>query len=90
VTQPTFATEDDVAASMATTTGAMSAADWTDFFSMGVPQQKACAQLYKDAIFAAAGPSGWDTALGILSTAATIFGEASGITGALQAFRALV
>jgi hypothetical protein len=86
----TFATEDDVAASMATTTGAMSAPEWSDFFSMPLPQKQACAQLYKGAIFDAGGPSAWDAALGILGTAATIFGEASGIAGAYQVFRALV
>lgn len=82
-------TPDDVAASMATTSGAMGAADWSDFFSMPFPQQQAAARLYRDAIFEAQGPSGWDTAMGILGAAAAVAGAASGIVGAYQALRAL-
>lgn len=85
----TFQTPDDVAASMATTSGAMGPGDWSDFFSMPFDQQKACGQMYKDAIFAAAGQSGWTIALNILGTAATVFGDASGIGTAFQALRSL-
>ena len=82
-------TQDEVCASMATTSGAMGAADWADFFAMALPQQRVCAAMYRGAIFDAGGPSAWDAALSILGTAAIIFGEASGIAGAFQVFLAL-
>jgi hypothetical protein len=83
-------TEDEVAVTMATRSGAMTAADWSDFFSMARPQQEFCARLYRDAIWDNGGPSAWDAALAVLGTAATIFGEASGIGTAFQVLKGLI
>ena len=84
-------TYDEVCNAMATKSGNLGAPEWSDFFSMGRPQQEACATLYRNAIWMQpGGPSAWEEGLSLLGVAATIFGEASGIGSAFSVLKALV
>lgn len=83
-------TEDEAYQAMATASGHLDAAGWQDFCSLPSEQQQAVAALYKNAIFSAAGASAWTALLGVLSTAATIFGDASGIGTAFFTLKGLV
>jgi len=74
---------------MAVRSGALDAAGWNDYFTMPKAQQEATAQLYKDAVWAASGPSGWDATLAFLGTIMTLLGDATGVGSAYETFKAL-
>jgi hypothetical protein len=64
--------------------------DWQEFCALPIEAKQACAKLYRDAIFEAAGASAWDDFKSFLSEAANIFGEASGIGQAARVFADLL
>ena len=84
-------TYDEVCNAMATKSGAMDAAAWSDFFTLPRPQQEACAALYKNSIWLQpGGPGAWEEALALLGTAATVAGDASGLGTAFSVLKALL
>jgi hypothetical protein len=73
-------TFDEVCQTMATKSGAKSAEDWAEFFSMPPALQEATAKLIKDAIVEQPGGNDfWSEALSFLNTAATIVTDVVGI-----------
>jgi hypothetical protein len=83
-------TADEVAAIMAMKAPIKSPEEWGDFFSLPPELQAAEARLIKGAVFQRDdGPTVWDGMLAFLGVAATLAGDATGIGGALQAFKAI-
>lgn len=82
-------TEDETYVAMSTSSGYQTPAEWADFCSLPLPQKQAVARLHRNAIFTQ-GPDKWAAFMGVLGTAATVLGDASGIGSAYAVFKALV
>jgi hypothetical protein len=84
-------TFEEVCQTMATKSGARTAEDWAEFFSMPPELQEAEAKLVQDAVVSQPdGSSFWTDSLNFLGIAATVVTDVAGIGTGYQVLKALL